>query len=96
MEQRDPSVEAVSVSGDVGEGKMMYTGDLVGGKCPAGDRETALDRHVDGGVCRPVDGGGGSARRWCAHFNIHERSVWDVPVCPPSGALRGGVVTSAG
>ena len=47
---------------------MMSAGDLVGGECPAGNRETALDRHVDHGVCRP-------ARRWGAHFNIHERSA---------------------
>ena len=73
---------------------MMCTGDLMGGGggvCPAGDHETALDHHVDGGVCCRVDRGGGSAQRWCAHFNIHERSVWDAPPPTCRGHLGGGV-----
>ena len=85
--------EAVSVYGDVGEGKMMCTGDLVGGggggECPLLPVivRPLLTAMLTVACAVPwTRGGGGVARRWCAHFNIHERSVRDVPVCPPPHA----------
>ena len=81
----------MSVSGDVGEGKMMCTGDLLGVECPAGDRETALDRPVDGGsaVLWTV----GSLRDAGVHTSISMSGVCGTSLSAPlplEGAHGGG------
>ena len=77
----------------------MRIGDLAeGGGCHASEREIALDRHVDGGVFHPVDGGGGM-RDANVHSSISMRGMrGTVPSAPPPCKWRfgrGGVTSSS-